>query len=87
MAPLAKLAGLLSLVVGILLCLPAGGIAWDNLIHHQHDLGGISITVAIGRTLSFTGRQAWIFIAGLALLGVVFLLLGVYALLSSKSDS
>lgn len=87
MSLILKLAGMISVALGILLCLPAGGVALATIAHPQHDLGGVSLSGAGVGGLSFTGRQAWMFLGGSAAVGLLFILLGIYVLFSSRSES
>ena len=82
-----KFPGLISLAVGILMCLPALGLGAAMVLFHQHDLGGISMSVAGGGTISLSAGQAWAILCGLALLGIGFIVFGIYALSSSGSES
>jgi len=80
MVILTKLAGVASMAFGVLLCTPISIQGWRHF-YRQSALGGVSIG-----SLSFTGNQAWAVLAGCGLLGAILILLGVYALLSSRSD-
>jgi hypothetical protein len=82
---MSKAAGIISMFAGFLFCVPAGSVAWKTLHYHQHDLGGVWLS-ALGLHLSFSGRQAWLFLAGCVFVGLALIVIGVFAMLSSSSS-
>lgn len=71
--------GIVSLVVGGLLCFPAGVLGWTLFSHHTDTI------LSIG-TVSFSGWQMWGVVAGLACIGLFCVVFGFY-LISTKESS
>ena len=76
----------ISLAIGVLMCLPALGLALAKLLFHQ-DIGGISISVADGGTVTVNAPLVWASLGAAAIIGVGLVVFGVYALSPSKSKS
>jgi hypothetical protein len=83
---MSKVAGIISIIAGLLFCVPAGSVAWKALHEYQHGLGGVWLS-ALGLHLSFSGRQAWLFLSGCVFVGLALIVIGILAMLSVKTDT
>lgn len=71
--------GILSLALGVALCVPAGFLVWKSFPHADFIL-----SINIGTT-TLTGWPMWSVVVGLAVVGMLCLLLGFY-LISTKDS-
>ena len=94
--------GLASLGLAVLLCLPLGYLAWQEISlrqrarktsfadlvsgNYSHHTAPSEVVISVGR-LTLSGWQLWAAAGGLVVVGVLFAWLGVYALLSRGSGS
>lgn len=72
--------GIVSLTLGILLCVPGGFLVWKSFPHTDFILS-INFGAA---TLS--GWQMWSVVVGLGVVGLLCLLLGFYLMFSTKDS-
>jgi hypothetical protein len=77
-----KPVGPICLALGVLMCLPALGLGLVMVCFEN--LGGISVSIADGRTTSVNAYLAWAVLGALALLGIGSIVFGIYVLPSSK---
>jgi hypothetical protein len=80
------LLGSLSLGVGVLLCIPVGFLAWHSALFsagtvHEHFI----LSFGTG-SMALTDWQMWASAGGLALVGVLLAIVGLY-LFSQKDES
>jgi hypothetical protein len=81
---MSKVAGIISIIAGFLFCVPAGIVAWKTVYYH-YDLAGVWLS-ALGLHLS-GGRQVWLFLAGCIVVGLALIVIGIFAMLSVKTDT
>jgi hypothetical protein len=78
--------GIVSLALGVVLCIPVGYIGWLRISVPKGTSGNVHLHVSFLR-LKLTGWQVWAFVSGVAVVGALLLLLGFYALLLRNSGS
>ena len=99
---LMTIGGIGSLGLAVLLCLPLGSLAWQEISfrrsvrktsfadlvagNYAHKTSPSEMIVSVG-PLTLSGWRLWVTAGGLAAVGALFACLGVYALSSRESGS